>query len=300
MPLIRWRKQDAEKLRDVVSRFNRKARRVERTHPELADIQPATVYVKDLEATLKQYGRKEFNRKIRQLENYLKKGAERRVTTDAGTQTTAWELSEAKKTIRYINTQKARRRRQLNPSKETGTLYTLADADTRPRKDRTESISPDDWDDYLARIEKQAFSFNEEISQSRYKENFLHAVEKALGKDDPFYRVVSDVDKKTLDRYYSTDPYLTIMNVYPMRDDPTVYEATMDRAALEWGRDSKERYLKEVASVYGEDSEAYRAAAGADYQALFRFQYEVGGIHRGYIRETGFSDEEFADILRRL
>ena len=123
---------------------------------------------------------------------------------------------------------------------------------------------------------------------------------KALGKDDPFYRVVSDVDKKTLDRYYSTDPYLTVMNVYPMRDDPTVYEATMDRAALEWGRDSKEGYLKEVAFVYGKDSDAYRAAAAADYQALFRFQYEVGGVHRDYIRETGLSDEEFADILRRL
>lgn len=105
---IRWRKSDAEQLAKRVKNFNAKITRLEKKHPEIADLLPERVSAKTLKEDIST--RADYNRIVKALAGFSEKGAEKIVKGKGGAETTQWEYKQVQKAVQAEN--RARKRQQ--------------------------------------------------------------------------------------------------------------------------------------------------------------------------------------------
>lgn len=105
---IRWRKSDTEQLAKRVKNFNAKITRLEKKHPEIADLLPERVSAKTLKQDIST--RADYNKIVKALAGFSEKGAEKIVTGKGGAQTTQWEYKQVQKAVQAEN--RARKRQQ--------------------------------------------------------------------------------------------------------------------------------------------------------------------------------------------
>lgn len=191
---IKWRKIDEQKIRNVVRQFNAKLRRVERTDPHLAPYQPQYLNANSIIKELKQGTRQDYNKLLNRYQRYLREGGERIGETKAGVRRSRWEIREAKLDIATIN---ARRRAELKrhpPSTEKGTMGTVASQNLKPRKDTTEEIPPNRWNDFVASLERQILMSGGRAKAEQYKANYLKALRNTQFGDTLFYSLIERMD----------------------------------------------------------------------------------------------------------
>lgn len=70
-PNIRWRKRDNETLRKAVKNYNAKITRLERNKPDLSNVLPERITVKEMRGLIKT--RKDFNAQIDKLKDFAKR-----------------------------------------------------------------------------------------------------------------------------------------------------------------------------------------------------------------------------------
>lgn len=209
---IRWRDIDEAKLKNVVKRYNDKIRKVEKRHPEIGDIQPEKEMLREARAMLKEGTRADFNKYIKDKENYLKKGAEKEYITKAGTRLTKYEKQKVTNQIRSINAKRRAIREKYKPSPKYGTMGTLERNNLLPKRNNIEKIRPENWKEFAIGIEYQA-SATEAQKAERYKENFLHGILVTLGEDSELYRIISLTNAMEIWRFQYTNPILQIGNL---------------------------------------------------------------------------------------
>lgn len=109
---IRWRQIDEEKARKAIKRYNNKIDYQKRAHPERADALPPRLSMKKLKKEV--LTREDFNRKMKSIEAWSKKGAEKIVTNVQGERATIWRIEETKKAVKRINRQREKEHKEIN------------------------------------------------------------------------------------------------------------------------------------------------------------------------------------------
>ena len=108
---MRWRESDRKELERVIKNFNAKLYRIEKNHPEIMDYQPAKVSKKEILETITT--RADYNRTIKNLQKFSKRGAETPVKSSRGAKATQWAVDKYKQEQRTENIRRAKRRKEL-------------------------------------------------------------------------------------------------------------------------------------------------------------------------------------------
>lgn len=226
---IKWREKDSKKIESIVRQFNRKIRKIAKKTPDIASIQPKLASARELKSKLKQYDRNYYNKTVAKMERYLRNGAEMPYTTKEGVNTTLWQKKEIDNAFKSINAQRRKEVEKYNPSIYTGTTGSIEGANLLPRKNTVESIKPRNWEKFVENIENQMLGETAEQRQSKYKKNFLHAVEVTIGKDSRLYKLLESTPMDKLYQYYFTEPLLQISFTSDPKDADEIEQIMLDR-----------------------------------------------------------------------
>lgn len=226
---IRWRKSDTDAVRKLVSKFNAKITRTSKKSPALAAIQPDRRVVQDTVKRFQSMSRAEVKREMGAMERYLRKGAEMPYTTKAGVNTTIWQKREVDNTFRSINAQRRAMVEKYKPSSQTGSMHAFRSQNLNPRANTVETIQPKMWDKYLENLAKQSIANSSQARFEQYKNNYLTAIERELGRNNLLYEKANQIPAERLVEYYYTSPVLQIDFIY----DPKEAEEIIDRMVEE-------------------------------------------------------------------
>ena len=109
---IRWREDDKKELARLAKNFNAKIEYQLKKNPELKDILPKKVKVKDLKKDIA--SRKDLNRTLEKLSSFSKRGMEKVVTNEKGERATLFEIEQTKKNVRRLNAQRRAEQKRID------------------------------------------------------------------------------------------------------------------------------------------------------------------------------------------
>jgi len=212
-PAIRWRKSDVEKLKHEVQRFNAKINRTAKRHPEIADILPNKINVKELMQKITT--RNEFNREIKSLQRFSKRGAEKPIVSKTGLRITKWERQEIAYKVAQINRERTKELKRVMelPVMTRGTPTGLKRSqmgeerltELRKKQFDINKIRPGkEWELFKKSVEKQATDTYRELAYEQYKQNYFQAIYNNFGSyADELIDQLKDVPAKDIvDMYY--------------------------------------------------------------------------------------------------
>lgn len=228
---IKWRKSDKQTISKTVQQFNAKITRTLKKHPEWADFMPERLTVKGL--TEKIQTRKDYNREVRSVQRFLRKGAEAPYQSKSGIKTTHWEKKEIGYKVAQVNRQRTIEAKRANVSTEKGTMGSIEANNLKPKKYNIDKIKPSDWNKFVNTLEKQVMSNYNYDKMVRYKENYLKAIIRNLGtegKAKELYAYVSQLDPEFMYNVYYDDPVLQIQ----FTSDPLPADMIAESALEHW------------------------------------------------------------------
>lgn len=109
---IRWREDDKKELARLAKNFNAKIEYQLKKNPELKDVLPEKVKVKDLKKDI--VSRKDLNRTLDKLATFSQKGMEKVVTNEKGERATLFEIEQTKKNVRRLNAQRRAEQKKID------------------------------------------------------------------------------------------------------------------------------------------------------------------------------------------
>lgn len=217
---IKWRKKDKQKIANIARVFNSKITRTLKAHPEWAEFMPERINTSKLRESIKT--RQDFNRELKSLQRFMKKGAEAPVMNQAGLKTTRWEKKEIGLKVAQINRARTLQRKMADVSTYKGTMGTIENNSLLPKTYNFDKIQPREWDMYKLTVEKQTQANYYDDKMERYKKNYLKAVENIFGTGgQDILDILKEIPAERLMRMYYDDPVLQIDFVY----DPLELEA---------------------------------------------------------------------------
>lgn len=228
---IKWRKKDKQTISKTIQQFNAKITRTLKKHPEWADFMPERLTVQGL--TEKIQTRKDYNREVRSVQRFLRKGAEAPFQSKSGIKTTLWEKREVGYKVAQVNRQRTIEAKRANVSTEKGTMGSIEANNLKPKKYNIDKIKPSEWDKFVNTVEKQVMSNYNYNKMVRYKENYLKAVVRNLGtegKAKELYDYVSQLDPEFMYNVYYDDPVLQIQ----FTSDPLPADMIAESALEHW------------------------------------------------------------------
>lgn len=107
---IRWSKQDNDELTKVIRNFNAKVTRLAKKNPDISNILPEKVSVKEIKSLIGT--RQDLNREINMLKRFSKRGAEAIVPiddTERNIKITKWQRTEMNRMVGIINRKRKKR-----------------------------------------------------------------------------------------------------------------------------------------------------------------------------------------------
>lgn len=228
---IKWRKNDKQTISKTVRKFNAKITRTIKKHPEWADFMPERLTVQEL--TDKIQTRRDFNREVRSVERFLRKGAETPFQSQSGIKTTVWEKKEIGYKVAQVNRQRTIEAKKADVSTYKGTMGSIESNNLKPKKYNINKIKPNEWDKYVKTVEKQVMANYNYDKKVRYKENYLQAIIRNLGtegKAKELYDFVSQLDPEYMYGAYYDDPVLQIQ----FTSDPLPADMIAESALEHW------------------------------------------------------------------
>ena len=109
---IRWREDDKKELARLAKNFNAKIEYQLKKNPELKDVLPEKVKVKDLKKDIA--SRKDLNRTLEKLSSFSQRGMEKVVTNEKGERATLFEIEQTKKNVRRLNAQRRAEQKKID------------------------------------------------------------------------------------------------------------------------------------------------------------------------------------------
>lgn len=191
--LIRWRREDSIELQRAINSFNRNIRKLRKEEGKL-DYLPDTITYNEIKDSI--ISRKEFNRVIKSLRDFSKKGASDLYETVSGEVMTKWEYTELRKArrraIKSLTIEKQninlnlkgymgeKRIREIESTIENlNNLENKKGYDFERAKERTLSLGNIDLE------LKKAIT---------YRENYLNALEQMSGYEN-YDKLISELNK---------------------------------------------------------------------------------------------------------
>ena len=219
---IKWRLQDRKTLGKTVKNFNAKITRLEKKHPELKEFLPKKVSVKDLKNNIET--RQDFNRELRSLQRFSKKGAEKPVISKTGITTTVWEKKEVGYKVALLNRKRKAERERAEVSTEKGTMGTIENASLQPKKYDINTIEPSSWERFKKNVEKQIKSSYFDEKKELYKQNYIKGFINVFGGGfiigfDSVLQKLKDIPADELVDLYYNNPVMELDFIY----DPLEY-----------------------------------------------------------------------------
>lgn len=209
---IKWRDSDAATLKKTVRQFNAKRARIIKKNPAMKAFLPPAKRVKDLREVIET--RVDFNRQIRSLSKFLKKGAEEPLILEGGAKTTKWEFEETKIKVRRIDKMREKELELLNPSEEKGNMHTVEEMALMPKKPPTK-VKESDWEAYVYAVEIQASSAYFDKRKRQYWENYKKALDTEFGgRADDIKQIVDMLGPEDTVAALYNDPILELGYIY--------------------------------------------------------------------------------------
>lgn len=214
-PFKTFSAKDAEKLKGLVSSFNRKITEVSKT-PTLAGAQPARIKYSELTKNIRT--RAEYNRIYNVYSRYLKRGAERIYTNESGVRLTRWIRDESTIATRRVNNARAKTLKRFESLPQPLRVEARNDLNLEPRRNSIKTIIDKNYSDkYFKGLQRQAsadyFAHGEEL----YKKNYLKALRRQLAGMPGFrklYDTVKALDGGTLLEAQAQDPTFEVNFIY--------------------------------------------------------------------------------------
>ena len=232
---MRWSDKDRELLRKAVRNYNLKINRVKARSPEIADIQPDKVGYKNYKNNITDC--KEFNRTIKNLKSYTKRGSENPYITETGVVVTNYEKDKIDRTFKRIN---AQRRAEIKKyDVQNGFASGLPTADRiAPRKNLIQEIKPKDWNNFVTHLENNRYNMGQKERNEYYKENMLKGIEKQFGKTSELYSRIENFGSDNIMSLYFSTPYFNIDFIYEPQDyddiSTILFDAIDEFSVEEW------------------------------------------------------------------
>lgn len=230
---IRWSKEDKKEVTNAVRKFNSKITRTLKKNPEWAEYLPQRITTKELIA--KSETRQDFKRELNAINRFMKKGAERPITTDKGIKTTLWEKKEVGLKVAIINRRRTNEAKKANVSTYKGTMGTIESNNLKHKVYNIDNIRANDWDKYIKAVEKQIRTNYQGDKVEKYKENYLRAILENLGDSEEtmkLYNYVQGIDADFMYGIYYDDPVLQIQ----FTSDPLPVDTIVENALEHWKR----------------------------------------------------------------
>lgn len=112
---IKWTNNDTKELNRVVRNFNAKINRLTKQNPQIKNLLPEKIAVRDLKELINT--RQDLNRELKALRRFSKRGSEEIVSiknTDYNIRMTKWQRSEMSRRVAVINRRRKKRLDAIN------------------------------------------------------------------------------------------------------------------------------------------------------------------------------------------
>lgn len=193
---INWRKGDAEKLTKEIERFNAKIYRTRKAHPESIDILPDLIRADDkakMVEELQNKTRSEFNKTLKSMDRFLKRGTEKEIVSATGNRVTRWEKNEVAIKVAQINRERTKERKAIENMDATSQGQNLGLKRGEMGSERLNELKPKkfdfnkikggkEWEKFKAAIDKLSSPEAKDQRKEDYKTNYLKAMENAYGE----------------------------------------------------------------------------------------------------------------------
>lgn len=239
---IKWRDSDIKELKRVVRNFNAKIKRLADVNPNIANILPEKVKVRELKDLIAT--RRDLQRELNTLKRFSKRGAEEIVTisdNEYDLKVTDWQYKEMNRRVAIINRRRANRLERLSQieAKEGGQplgykkidigMGSLNENELRPLKSFTRSMNRRDL--------QEKWKFFDQAVQSDYytkkdialRENYIKALQQNF-KESDIADVVQEIRSLNLDEFL--DRFEDFELAYP--PDEEHYDKYLNKIRATW------------------------------------------------------------------
>lgn len=227
-PNIKWRNVDRVTLSKTVQQFNAKLTRTLKRNPELIEILPDRITVKDVRESIQT--RDDFNRAIKSYKRFLKKDATKIVSNKQGLRTTKWQRNETQYKVNRINQIRRAERKRANVSTEKGTMGTILENNLKDKNYNFNTIQPQNWNKIMNQINKMISENYMDDMYVRYQQNYIKAMFNVM-PPDMAATLQEMVNKFTPDQFtqlYYSNPLLGIDYFYSPEDIQSVYDTILE------------------------------------------------------------------------
>jgi hypothetical protein len=185
---------------------------------------------------LKHLPRNEFNKKVKSLERFTRRGAEKEIVSATGNRVTAWEKNEVTLKVAQINRERTRERKAIENMDATsrgekiglkrGEMGSERLNELKPKKFEFDKIKGGaEWERFKASVEKQASPQARHLRMEQYKENYIKGLRAAFGDyADDIIEIINDLPAETVVKTYYCEQEATIDFFY----DPQEMETKLD------------------------------------------------------------------------
>lgn len=226
---IRWTKNQKEKLRRAVQRFNAKITREIKKNPKAVDYLPQRVSVKDLKEDIGTA--RDLNVYVKSVDRIFRKGALEPVKNEQGITTTRYALKEASNKVRRLNIRRAYERKVIGDTRGKGIDRAVEDLALKPKKFNFEKMSKRDWEAFQRNVWKMSRETFVNERDILYKQNYNKALIDNMGAyGEELVDLLEDVDSDIIAQARLENPNLNIDFIY----DPLEQNAKNEIIYNDW------------------------------------------------------------------
>lgn len=212
---IRWNESDEKELKRVVKNFNQKIDRLSKKNPQNKKYLPEKVSIKEMRSLIET--RQDFNRELKSLQRFSRKGSEEIVDVpdnDYNLKTTKWQKKEMQIRVATVNANRKRRKEQIESwemksgGKSLG--YTKGDfgmgqvdeVALRPAKAFTPSMSKAELDKKFRSLRKESQTNYFDAKEMRLKKNYVEKGLLANYNEEDIKDIIEKIDEMDFDEFY--------------------------------------------------------------------------------------------------
>lgn len=237
MANIKWREQDIVNINRAVRNFNAKIRRAIAKDPAARDYLPDKISSKELKKNIST--RQEFNREVRSLKRFSRKGAEQKAMIGS-VPVTKWERKETAIQIRILNAQRKKNRERFGDlevvagGQKTGykraEIPSLRMQEFKP-KTTPKPRSKREWNKFLRSLRKQISESYRREKRDKYIDNYIKGLKQVFGsRADDIAWLIKQMDPDVVIETMFSDQEAAIDFMY----DPLEVEARLATVTDIW------------------------------------------------------------------
>jgi hypothetical protein len=256
-PNIKWRNGDTEKLEKEIKRFNAKVYYNRRKNPELEDILPSPITKDQKEKMIKafqQAPRTEFNKELRSLARFSKRGNENIIVSKTGNAVTKWERNEIGYKVAQINRERTKERKlyESMPATSQGKPLNWTRGEVggerlnelQPKKFDFDKIRKGkEWEKFKETVNAQASYTNKMEMMEGFKNNYYLALEEFGGYAEDVQSIIDMLPAEKVVETYYKEQEATIKFIYEKDDEDShldIIREIWETALDEYLNDSQE------------------------------------------------------------